>query len=161
MIRPMLPSDWPTVAAVFAEGIATGDATFQSDVPSWAEFDAGRLPEPRLVFEDDESVLGWAAVSPTSARDVYRGVVEHSVYVAAAARGRGVGSALLDALVDAAAASGIWMLQASVFPENAASLALHERHGFRVVGTRERIGRMGHGPSAGRWRDTVLIERRL
>ena len=160
MIRPMLATDWPAVASIYAEGIATGNATFEDAVPSWGQFDASRLASPRLVF-DDGAVRGWAAVSPTSTREVYRGVVEHSVYVAASARGRGVGAALLDALVEEAAASGIWTIQSSVFPENVASLALHAAHGFRTIGTRERIALMGYGPFAGAWRDTVLIERRL
>jgi phosphinothricin acetyltransferase len=159
MIRALVAADWPLVAAIYAEGIATGHATFEAAAPTWEQFDASRLAEHRLVF-DDSGVLGWAAVSATSSREAYRGVVEHSVYVAAAARGRGVGAALLDALVESAEASGIWTIQSSVFPENAASLAMHASRGFRVVGTRDRIARMTYGPRAGEWRDTVLIERR-
>ena len=154
-VRPMTPADWPAVRAIYAEGIATGDATFETSAPEWAAWDAGHTPEHRLVAVDDDTVLGWVACSPVSDRCVYAGVLELSIYVAAAARGRGVGSALLAALVASTEAAGVWTLQTGIFPENAASLALHARHGFRVVGTRERIGRMN-----GVWRDTVLLERR-
>ncbi len=156
----MAAADWPAVARIYAEGIATGHATFEAEPPSWERFDAGRLPRPRLVADRDGEVLGWIAASPISAREVYRGVIEHSIYVAAAARGAGVGGRLLGAFIAAADALGIWTIQSSIFPENAASLRLHEAHGFRVVGTRERIALMGYGPLAGSWRDTVLIERR-
>jgi len=156
----MAASDWPAVEAIYAEGIATGNATFEEHPPTWEEFDSGKLPEHRLVF-DDGQILGWAAVSPTSAREVYRGVVEHSVYVAAAARGRGMGARLLDALVASCEAAGVWTIQSGIFPENKASLALHSAHGFREVGRRERIARMGYGPYSGQWRDVVLVERRL
>jgi len=160
-IRLMNPTDWPAVERIYAEGIATGHATFETEPPSWAAFDAGRLAVPRLVATDLYcQVIGWAAASPVSARPVYRGVVEHSVYVADAARGQGVGGRLLEAFVTAADGAGIWTIQSSLFPENAASLGLHQRHGFRVVGTRERIALMTYGPLAGTWRDTVLIERR-
>lgn len=160
-IRPLTPADWPAVEGIYREGIATGHATFEAEPPSWEAFDAGKLPGLRLVATDaDGAVEGWAAASPVSARPVYRGVVEHSVYIAAAARGRGIGGALLGAFIAAADAAGIWTIQSSIFPENTASLRLHEHHGFRTVGTRERIALMGHGPLAGVWRDTVLIERR-
>jgi phosphinothricin acetyltransferase len=150
------------VLAVLAEGIATGHATFEHAVPTWAAFDASHLPDHRFVaLAGDGAVLGWVAVAPVSRRAVYRGVVEASLYVGAAARGQGVGRALLDALLASAAAGGLWTVQSSVFPENTRSLALHEAAGFRVVGTRERIGRMQHGPLAGRWRDLLLLERRL
>lgn len=156
LVRPMTPADWPEVRAIYAEGIATGDATFETSAPEWAAWDAGHTAEHRFVAVDaDGVVLGWVACSPVSDRCVYAGVLELSVYVAAAARGRGVGSALLAALVASTEAAGVWTLQTGIFPENAASLALHARHGFRVVGTRERIGRMN-----GTWRDTVLLERR-
>jgi len=151
---------WPGVAAVYAEGIATGHATFEAEVPSWAGFDASRSSAHRWVALRDGAVVGWAAVSPTSTRAVYAGVVEHSVYVAASARGHGVGRALLDALVTSTEAAGIWTIQSGIFPENVASLALHRSVGFRVIGTRERIGRMTHGPLAGQWRDVRLLERR-
>lgn len=160
----MRPSDWGAVARIYGEGIDDGEATFEVEIPSWESFDGSRLPNLRLVAEDDRdgdgAIVGWAAASPVSTRAAYRGVVEHSVYVAREARGRGVGRMLLSALIDAAEHSGIWCIQSSVFPENAASLALHERAGFRTVGHRERIARSGRGPRAGQWRDTVLIERR-
>ena len=147
--------DWPAVRAIYEEGIATGDATFETLAPSWEEWDAAHLPEHRLVARSEGTVLGWAALAPVSDRCVYRFVAEVSVYVAAAARGRGVGTALLDALVRASEGAGIWTLQAGIFPENAGSVALHERCGFRVVGRRERLGAL-HGV----WRDVLLLERR-
>ncbi len=160
-VRSMTAADWPAVAEIYREGIEDGEATFESSVPSWEAFDAGKLAAPRLVAIDEaDAVAGWAAASPVSARAVYRGVVEHSVYVARGARGFGVGRALLDAFVAAADEAGIWTIQSSVFPENAASIRLHESAGFRVVGRRERIARSTVGPRAGAWRDTVLIERR-
>ncbi|MBD3777730.1 GNAT family N-acetyltransferase [Cellulomonas hominis] len=149
------------VLGIYASGIATGTATFQSEPPTWDEFDAGHLPEHRFVALDGDTVLGWVAVSPVSGRCVYAGVVEHSVYVAPEARGRGVGRALLDHLLESAGAAGIWTVQSGVFPQNVASLALHEAAGFRVVGTRERLGLMGHGPHADTWLDVVLLEKRL
>lgn len=155
-MRDLRPEDWPEVRRIYEEGIATGDATFEAEPPSWEAFDAVRLRAPRLVAQDpDGAVLGWAVLSPVSSRCVYGGVAEVSVYVAADARGGGVGSRLLGALVEGAEAEGIWTLQAGIFPENEATLALHRKHGFREVGRRERIGRMD-----GRWRDTLLLERR-
>ena len=156
MIRSMTAADWPAVAAVYAAGIATGDATFETGIPSWARWDAGHLPGHRLVAVDGGAVLGWAAVSPVSDRCAYAGVVEDSIYLAEAARGRGVGRALLTALVTSTERAGIWTVQTGIFPENAASLALHRAVGFRDVGVRERLGRMPDG----RWRDVVLLERR-
>jgi phosphinothricin acetyltransferase len=156
MIRSMTAADWPAVAAVYAAGIATGDATFETEIPSWARWDAGHLPGHRLVAVDGGAVLGWAAVSPVSDRCAYAGVVEDSIYLAEAARGRGVGRALLTALVTSTERAGIWTVQTGIFPENAASLALHRAVGFRDVGVRERLGRMPDG----RWRDVVLLERR-
>jgi L-amino acid N-acyltransferase YncA len=153
-IRELVEADWPAVAAIWAEGLATGNATFETEVPTWAEFDRTRLPGHRLVAVDD-AVLGWAALTPTSSRDCYAGVAENSVYVAADARGRGVGRTLLEALLAGADADGIWTVQTSVFPENEASVALHLRVGFRVVGRRERIARLD-----GVWRDTLFLERR-
>jgi len=150
-----------SVLDVYAAGIATGTATFQAEPPTWAEFDAGHLPGHRLVALDGDEVLGWVAASPVSGRCVYAGVVEHSLYVRPGAHGRGVGRALLDGLLDSARAGGVWTVQAGVFPQNAASLALHAAAGFRVVGTRERLGRMTHGPLAGEWLDVVLLEKRL
>jgi L-amino acid N-acyltransferase YncA len=154
-IRAMTRDDWPAVEAIYADGIATRQATFETAPPTWAEFDAGRLPAHRLVAIDGGRVVGWAAVSPTSARECYAGVVEHSVYVSADARGRGVGRALVEALIASTDEAGIWTIQTSVFPENEASVALHERLGFRVVGRRERIAQLD-----GQWRDTLLLERR-
>ncbi len=154
-VRALDGADWPAVRAIYAEGIATGNATFETEPPGWEAFDAGHLTEPRLVAERGGEVVGWAALAPVSRRAVYAGVADLSIYVAETARGAGVGGLLLAALIRAAETRGIWTLQAGIFPENAASLALHERHGFRVVGRRERIGAM-HG----RWRDVVLMERR-
>ena len=155
-VRDLRPEDWPAVRAIYQEGIATGDATFESEPPDWERFDAERLSEPRLVADDDQGrVVGWAVLSPASSRCVYGGVAEVSVYVAAVARGRGVGSRLLAELVSRSEAAGIWTLQAGIFPENEATLALHRKLGFREVGRQVRIGKM-----AGRWRDTLLLERR-
>lgn len=160
-IVPFTHADWPAVEVIYAAGIATGHATFESATPSWERFDRSRLPGHRLLAVDaGGQALGWAAVVPVSARSVYAGVVEHSVYVDPAAHGRGVGRRLLEALARSTEDAGIWTLQAVVFPENVASLAVHRSVGFRVVGTRERIGRMTHGPLAGTWRDVVFIERR-
>jgi L-amino acid N-acyltransferase YncA len=154
-IAPMRPGDWDAVAAIYAEGIRTGDATFETAVPSREVFDERHLAEARLVARDGDEVVGWAALSRASIREVYRGVAECSVYVAEAARGRGVGEALLAALEKAADAAGIWTVEAVVFPENAASVAMLESCGFRIVGRRERLGRL-----EGRWRDVLLLERR-
>ena len=152
----MTPDDYPAVAAIFAEGIAAGTATFETEVPTWEEWDAKHLSDHRLAAELDGELVGWCAVVPYSTRAVYRGVGEESVYVAARARGHGVGRALLEALIASARAGGLWTLQAGVFPDNAASLALHRRLGFREVGVRERLGRLD-----GVWRDVVLLELRL
>ena len=160
-IRPMVPGDWERVEEIFAAGIAGGEATFETRTPTWEQFDSGKISAPRLVATDEEgTVIGWAAASRISTRDAYRGVIEHSVYIDPTHQGQGVGRALLAAFVAAAEDSGVWMIQSSIFPENTASLLLHERAGFRVVGTRERISRSLLGPHAGQWRDTMLIERR-
>lgn len=159
-LRPMTSEDWPAVHAIYAEGIAGGNATFESETPTWKKFDASKSDEHRHVALIDGQVVGWVAVSAVSARAVYAGVVEDSVYVSERVRGRGVGSALLDALIDSTERAGIWTIQSGIFPENTASLRLHQSRGFRIVGTRERIARMTHGPFAGRWRDVILIERR-
>ncbi|MDQ7879773.1 N-acetyltransferase family protein [Microbacterium sp. QXD-8] len=160
-VREMMPADWPAVEAIYAQGIEDGEATFETATPAWEAFDAGRLPGLRFVGVDaDGVVLGWVAGSAVSSRPAYRGVVEHSVYIDRGARGRGVGRILLEAFISAAEAAGMWTVQSSIFPENGASLRLHEVTGFRVVGRRERIARSGAGPHAGAWRDTLLIERR-
>jgi phosphinothricin acetyltransferase len=155
-VTPMSAGHADEVLAIYRAGIDEGDATFETTAPDWETFDAARLREHRFVaLAEDGAVLGWVAASPVSDRCVYAGVVEHSVYVAPAARGRGVAAALLRALVESTEAAGIWTIQSGIFPENTASLALHERAGFRVIGVRERIGR-----HHGRWRDVVLLERR-
>lgn len=154
-IRPLTHHDWPRVHAIFVEGIATGNATFETEPPSWEEFDGTHLADHRLVAVDAGEVVGWVTLAPTSSRGCYAGIVEDSVYVAEGARGRGVGTALLDALVASADEAGLWTIEAGMFPENAATIALHERAGFRLVGRRERIGKLG-----GVWRDTLLFERR-
>lgn len=156
LVRPLHPDDYPAVAAVFAEGIATGLATFETEVPGWDEWDAGHLADHRFVAELDGEVVGWIAVVPYSRRAVYRGVGEESVYVAERARGRGVGHALLETVIESARDGGLWTLQAGVFTDNGASLALHRALGFREVGIRERIGQLD-----GVWRDVVLLELRL
>jgi L-amino acid N-acyltransferase YncA len=152
----MHADDWPSVARIFEQGIATGNATFEHSAPSWEQWSAARCPEPRLVARDGLSVIGWAALSPVSTRPVYRGVGAVSIYVAPAHAHHGVGRALLEELVRASEGAGFWTLQAGIFPENAASIALHERRGFHLVGTHERFGQMPDG----RWRDVVLYERR-
>jgi L-amino acid N-acyltransferase YncA len=154
-IRAMADADWDAVRRIYAEGIATGDATFETEVPPAAVLDGKWVAGQRWVAVADGDVLGWAALTRVSARECYAGVVENSVYVAAAARGRGVGRALLARQVEEADAAGLWTLQAGIFPENETSIAMHLAAGFRRVGHRERIGRL-----AGRWRDTVLLERR-
>ena len=151
----MSPEDWNSVRLIYLEGIDTGNATFARVAPEWTEWDQSHLDICRLVARSGTEVLGWAALSPVSRRAVYAGVAEVSIYVAARARGRGVGRRLLAALVEASEATGIWTLQAGIFPENEASIRLHKSAGFRVVGIRERIGAMN-----GRWRDVVLLERR-
>jgi L-amino acid N-acyltransferase YncA len=153
-IRPMVSEDWPQVLEIYCEGISTGNATFETDAPSWEKWTGDHLPDCRLIARDSQ-VLGWAALSPVSSRRVYAGVSEVSVYVRSVARGQGVGRALLLALISSAEAAGIWTLQAGIFPENVASIHLHKALGFREVGRRERIGKMG-----GRWRDVMLLERR-
>jgi L-amino acid N-acyltransferase YncA len=168
-ILPMPPDLWPAVREIYSEGIATGDATFETELPDWERWDNSHRKDCRLIalepFDEDTeevlisrnklTVLGWAALSPVSARRVYRGVAEVSVYVSAAARGRGVGKALLQALVQESEANGVWTLQAGVFPENTASVALHKSCGFRKVGVRRQIGKLGDS-----WRDVLLLERR-
>jgi L-amino acid N-acyltransferase YncA len=154
-IREMLPRDWPQVRTIYLEGIATGNATFAGSAPEWETWDAEHLPAARLAAQAGEQIVGWAALSRVSGRCVYAGVAEVSIYVAERSRGRGVGRQLLDRLVADSEAAGIWTLQAGIFPENAPSIALHQRAGFRMVGRRERLGEMN-----GHWRDVLLLERR-
>lgn len=157
VIRVMSAADANAVLTIYQEGLDTGQASFETTAPTWAQFDSAKLPDHRLVATDPATgtVVGWVAVSRVSDRCVYDGVVEHSVYVGSAARGRGVGGLLLEALIASTEAGGIWTIQSGIFPENAASVALHTRAGFRAVGVRERLGRL-HG----RWRDVLLVERR-
>ncbi len=154
-IEALQPEHWDAVSRIYAEGVATGNATFETDIAAWELWDAAHLPGLRLVAIEGGEVVGWAALSPVSQREVYRGVTESSVYVAGDARGRGIGRALMEELIRRSEEAGIWTIQTSIFPENTASMALHEAVGFRVVGTRERIAR-----HHGRWRDTVFLERR-
>ena len=155
IIEAMQPAHWAQVAAIYLEGIATGQATFETEEPSWEHWDRTHHPFARLVARQNDVIVGWAALSPVSQRRVYTGVAEVSVYVAATIRGSGVGRKLLDSLIEESERNGIWTLQAGIFPENAASIALHRACGFREVGKRERIGKMN-----GVWRDTILLERR-
>jgi L-amino acid N-acyltransferase YncA len=155
-IRALLPEDWSAVADIYWDGMRGGLATFQTEVPAWEEWDASHLPGHRFVAERFDEVVGWAALSPASKRRCYAGVVENSVYVARQAQGKGIGKQLLGALIQSAREEGIWTIQTSIFPENRASLALHERCGFRVVGVRERIAKRD-----GIWRDTIFLEKRL
>jgi L-amino acid N-acyltransferase YncA len=153
-VRDLLPLDWEEVAAIYAEGISTGVASFETEPPSWEAWDAAHT-EIRVVAELDGCIAGWCALSPTSERHCYRGVAEESVYVAGWAQGRGVGRALLEEVVKRSEDAGIWTLQAGIFPENKPSLRLHLGCGFRLVGVRERLGESGGG-----WRDVLLLERR-
>ena len=154
-IEPLSDHHWDTVRSIYLHGITTGKATFQQTAPDWTEWDAGHLQTCRLVARSDQEIVGWAALSPVSSRAVYRGVAEVSIYVAEAVRGCGVGASLMARLIVESEAEGIWTLQAGIFPENTASIKLHTDAGFRIVGTRSRLGCM-HG----RWRDVVLLERR-
>ncbi|MBT2443442.1 N-acetyltransferase [Streptomyces sp. ISL-36] len=156
VVVPLTAEHADEVVAIYQAGIDEGNATFETTAPTWEAFDAAKLPEHRFAAVDETGrVLGWVAATGVSDRCAYAGVVEHSVYVHPDARGRGVASALLKALVESTEAAGIWTIQSGIFPENTASLTVHERAGFRVIGTRERIAR-----HHGRWRDTVLVERR-
>lgn len=157
----MTAGHWARVEQIYAAGISTGHATFETEPPTWDLFDQTRLPDQRLVALDGaRDVVGWTAASAVSERCVYAGVVEHAVYVDPAARGAGVGLMLLEALARSTEAAGIWTIQSGIFPENEASLALHAAAGFRIVGRRERLGRMAAGPLADHWRDVLAVERR-
>ena len=151
----MQDAHWEVVRAIYAAGIATGHATFETRAPDWEVWNAGHLKNCRLVAGRENEILGWAALSPVSGRCVYAGVAEVSVYVAAQAQGQGVGRELLKALVTSSEGEGLWTLQAGIFPENQSSLAIHKHCGFREVGHRERLGKMN-----GIWRDVLLLERR-
>jgi len=156
----MVDADAPAVLALYQAGMAGGEATFESKAPDWPAWSAAHHPHSRFVAESSVEIIGWAALAPVSGRAVYRGVAEVSIYVAEEAAGAGVGAALMAALIEGAEQNGVWTLQASIFEENRASARLHTRHGFREVGRRERIGLMTFGPHKGRWRDTILLERR-
>ena len=154
-IEHLVERDWLAVRDIYVQGINSGNATFEKSAPEWKTWDASHLKECRLVARAEDGVLGWAALSPVSNRCVYGGVAEVSVYVALEAQGQGIGTKLLATLVGASEREGIWTLQAGIFPENTPSVELHKRHGFRIVGTREKLGSMD-----GRWRDVLLMERR-
>lgn len=161
IVEPMTELDWPAVSAIHREGIATGDSTFTAEpANSYAQFVVGKLACGSLVARDANQVVGWTVLTRVSPRPVYEGVAEVGIYVGATRRGQGVGTVLLRELITRSELAGVWTLQAGIFPENVASIALHVRHGFRLVGRRERIGKMTHGPRAGEWRDTMLLERR-
>jgi phosphinothricin acetyltransferase len=155
LVRPFRDGDWTAVHAIYAQGIATGNATFETEVPAFERWAALHPPEHRFVADRGGRVVGWVAASPVSDRCAYAGVVEHSVYVGADARGLGIGRRLLETLITQADASGVWTIQSGIFPENITSVELHRRCGFRVVGTRERLGQLN-----GVWRDVLLMERR-
>jgi phosphinothricin acetyltransferase len=154
-IKPMGRKHWPEVLRIYREGIATGNATFEAEPPSWEKWDSSPLPNSRLIAQEESKIRGWAALSPVSSRREYASVAEVSVYVAEAARGKGIGRSLLSALIESSEHCGGWTLQAGIFPENTASITVHQALGFREVGRRERIGKMGST-----WRDVVLLERR-
>lgn len=154
-LEPMRKEDWLAIKTIYEEGIATGQATFETEAPPWEAWDEDHLTVCRLVARDQGQVVGWAALSPVSGRCVYAGVAEVSIYVTTEARGRGIGTALLGQLIRESEEAGFWTLEAGIFPENKASIALHKGCGFRQVGYRERLGQL-----AGEWRDVILMERR-
>lgn len=155
LITPLLEKDWSAVAAIYQEGIATGNATFQTELPTWAEWDKSHVPNCRFVANTGEEIVGWAALSPVSSRCIYAGVAEVSVYIKQMNRGQRIGENLLKHLVTASELAGFWTLQASIFPENTASIKIHDKAGFRILGRREKVGKMDTV-----WRDTLLLERR-
>ncbi len=154
-IEQLLPSHWPEVCRIYEEGIASGNATFQTKAPEWDQWDNAHVPNIRLVAIENEKIIGWAAISPVSSRPVYSGVGEVSVYVDPTYQGKGAGKLLLKQLIEQSEQNGFWTLQAGIFPENIASLKIHQNLGFRILGTREKIGKMGNT-----WRNTILLERR-
>jgi L-amino acid N-acyltransferase YncA len=155
MIREMLQTDSESVLEIYRMGLETRNATFETIVPKWQDWDSRHLSHSRFVSEENGKITGWAALTPFSSRDVYRGVAEVSIYIAAGFRGKGIGSGLMNRLIDSSELNGIWTLVSSVFPENEATLGLHKKFGFREIGIRERIARLD-----GKWRDTILLERR-
>ncbi|MDT0539046.1 N-acetyltransferase family protein [Croceitalea sp. P059] len=156
IFRAMLASDWPSVSKIYAEGIATGFGTFESTIPDYGDWDKSHLASCRIVAEELNKVVGWAALSPVSSRCVYGGVAEVSVYIGEGSRGKGVGKALMLQLIEQSEAAGYWTLQSGIFPENLASIKLHEKVGFRFIGKRERVGKTQHGV----WKDNLLFEKR-
>jgi L-amino acid N-acyltransferase YncA len=154
-VRPFRDDDWPAVRTIYAQGIATGNATFETEVPAFDRWAAAHPPQYRFVAILGGDIVGWVAAAPVSDRCAYAGVLEHSVYVDARARGQGIGRQLLETLIEQADSSGVWTIQSGILPENQASVELHQRCGFRIVGTRERLGQL-HGT----WRDVLLMERR-
>jgi len=155
LIYNMMQKDWPEVRKIYEQGIQTGDATFESSVPEWPQWHASHLTEPRIVAKINRKIVGWAALSPLSDRCVYEGVAEVSVYVDSYYYGRGVGTKLLEKLIELAEFKGLWTLQAGIFPENEASIHIHKKCGFHIVGIRKKLGKLN-----GVWRDVVLLERR-
>jgi len=160
IIDIMKQKDWQQVRSIYREGIGTGNSTFEADAPDWDKWDSAHLQEHRLVVREGNTILAWAALSPVSARSVYAGVAELSLYVTAAHRGKGIGNALLNATIDSTEKAGLWTLQGGIFPENTPSLRLVKKHGFKEIGKREKIGKMTYGDFAGTWRDVILVERR-
>jgi L-amino acid N-acyltransferase YncA len=156
----MKPEDWEQVRSIYLEGIVTGNSTFEADAPDWDKWDCIHLREHRLVVREGDSIVAWAALSPVSTRCVYSGVAELSIYVAAKHRGKGIGSALLKAIINSTEKAGLWTLQGGIFPENKPSLSLVKKHGFKEIGRHEKIGKMTYGDLAGTWRDVILVERR-
>jgi phosphinothricin acetyltransferase len=156
----MKPEDWQQVRSIYLEGIGTGNSTFEADAPDWEKWNSAHLQEHRLVVREGDIILAWAALSPVSTRCVYSGVAELSLYVAAGHRGKGIGSALLEAIIRSTEKAGIWTLQGGIFPENEASLRMVKKHEFKEIGRRDKIGKMTYGHLAGTWRDVILVERR-
>ena len=156
----MKPEDWQQVRSIYIEGIATGNATFETDAPDWEKWDSAHLPDHRLVVREGDTILAWAALSPVSNRCVYSGVAELSLYVAAGHRGRGIGATLLKAIINSTEKAGLWTLQGAIFPENTPSLRLVRKYGFKEIGRRQKIGKMTYGNLAVTWRDVIFVERR-
>ena len=160
LIDVMKPEDWEQVRLIYLEGIKTGNSTFEADAPDWNKWDTTHLREHRLVVREGDAILAWVALSPFSTRCVYSGVAEFSLYVAAKHRGKGIGSALLEAVINSTEKAGLWTLQGGIFPDNIPSLCIVKKHEFTEVGRREKIGKMTYGDLSGTWRDVILVERR-